>query len=195
MNQNYLDFEQSIADLDAKIEALRYASKDSDINIVEEINRLQTKSKKLTESIFSSLTSWQVAQVARHPQRPYTIDYIERIFTDFEELHGDRSYADDHSIVGGLARLNDRTVMIIGHQKGRDTRAKIRRNFGMPRPEGYRKSMRLMQMAERFEVPIITMIDTPRAYPGVGGIYLPAFWLVQYRSLCRVCICRGHRLG
>jgi acetyl-CoA carboxylase carboxyl transferase subunit alpha len=169
MNQNYLDFEQSIADLDAKIEALRYASKDSDINIVEEINRLQTKSKKLTESIFSSLTSWQVAQVARHPQRPYTIDYIERIFTDFEELHGDRTYADDHAIVGGLARLNDRTVMIIGHQKGRDTRAKIRRNFGMPRPEGYRKAMRLMQMAERFEVPIITMIDTPGAYPGVGA--------------------------
>jgi len=169
MNQNYLDFEQSIADLDAKIEALRYASKDSDINIVEEINRLQTKSKKLTESIFSSLTSWQVAQVARHPQRPYTNDYIERIFTDFEELHGDRTYADDHAIVGGLARLNDRTVMIIGHQKGRDTRAKIRRNFGMPRPEGYRKAMRLMQMAERFEVPIITMIDTPGAYPGVGA--------------------------
>lgn len=169
MNQNYLDFEQSIADLDAKIEALRYASKDSDINIVEEINRLQTKSKKLTESIFSSLTSWQVAQVARHPQRPYTINYIERIFTDFEELHGDRTYADDHAIVGGLARLNDRTVMIIGHQKGRDTRAKIRRNFGMPRPEGYRKAMRLMQMAERFEVPIITMIDTPGAYPGVGA--------------------------
>lgn len=169
MNQNYLDFEQSIADLDAKIEALRYASKDSDINIVEEINRLQTKSKKLTESIFSSLTSWQVAQVARHPQRPYTNDYIERIFTDFEELHGDRTYADDHAIVGGLARLNDRTVMVIGHQKGRDTRAKIRRNFGMPRPEGYRKAMRLMQMAERFEVPIITMIDTPGAYPGVGA--------------------------
>ncbi|GMQ91136.1 MAG: acetyl-CoA carboxylase carboxyl transferase subunit alpha [Gammaproteobacteria bacterium] len=169
MNQNYLDFEQSIADLDAKIEALRYASKDSDINIVEEINRLQTKSRKLTESIFSSLTSWQVAQVARHPQRPYTNDYIERIFTDFEELHGDRTYADDHAIVGGLARLNDRTVMVIGHQKGRDTRAKIRRNFGMPRPEGYRKAMRLMQTAERFEVPIITMIDTPGAYPGVGA--------------------------
>jgi acetyl-CoA carboxylase carboxyl transferase subunit alpha len=169
MNQNYLDFEQSIADLDAKIEALRYASKDSDINIVEEISRLQTKSRKLTESIFSSLTSWQVAQVARHPQRPYTNDYIERIFTDFQELHGDRTYADDHAIVGGLARLNDRTVMVIGHQKGRDTRAKIRRNFGMPRPEGYRKAMRLMQTAERFEVPIITMIDTPGAYPGVGA--------------------------
>ncbi len=169
MIQNYLDFEQSIADLDAKIEALRYASKDSDINIVEEISRLQAKSKKLTESIFTSLTSWQISQVARHPQRPYTLDYIDLIFTDFEELHGDRSYADDSSIVGGLGRLDGDSVMIIGHQKGRDTREKIRRNFGMPRPEGYRKALRFMNIAERFGIPVITLIDTPGAYPGVGA--------------------------
>lgn len=169
MIQNYLDFEQSIADLDAKIEALRYASKDSDINIVEEISRLQAKSKKLTESIFTSLTPWQISQVARHPQRPYTLDYVDIIFTDFEELHGDRSYADDSSIVGGLGRLDGDSVMIIGHQKGRDTREKIRRNFGMPRPEGYRKALRFMNIAERFGIPVITLIDTPGAYPGVGA--------------------------
>jgi len=169
MNQNYLEFEQSIADLEAKIEALRYASKDSDLNINEEIRRLEAKSRKLTESIFTSLSPWQISQLARHPLRPYTLDYVSRLFTDFEELHGDRSYADDPSIVGGIARLDDRPVMVIGHQKGRDTREKVRRNFGMPRPEGYRKALRLMRLAERFRLPVITFIDTPGAYPGVGA--------------------------
>ncbi len=169
MNQNYLEFEQSIADLEAKIEALRFASRDSDVNISEEIRRLEAKSRKLTESIFTSLSPWQISQLARHPLRPYTLDYIPRLFTDFEELHGDRAYSDDPSIVGGVARLDDRPVLIIGHQKGRDTREKVRRNFGMPRPEGYRKAMRLMQLAERFRLPVITFIDTPGAYPGVGA--------------------------
>ncbi len=169
MNQNYLEFEQSIADLEAKIEALRYAGKDSDVNINEEIKRLRAKSQKLTETIFTSLTPWQVSQLARHPLRPYTLDYVERIFTDFQELHGDRAFADDPAIVGGVARLEDRPVIIIGHQKGRDTREKLRRNFGMPRPEGYRKALRLMRMAERFRLPVITLIDTPGAYPGVGA--------------------------
>ena len=169
MNQNYLDFEQSIADLEAKIEALRYASKDSDININEEIKRLRKKSRKLTESIFSSLTPWQISQLARHPMRPYTLDYVARVFTDFSELHGDRVYSDDAAIVGGLARLQGRAVVVIGHQKGRDTREKIRRNFGMPRPEGYRKALRLMKLAERFRIPVVTLIDTPGAYPGVGA--------------------------
>jgi acetyl-CoA carboxylase carboxyl transferase subunit alpha len=169
MNQNYLEFEQSIADLEAKIEALRYAGKDSDLNINEEIRRLEAKSRKLTESIFTALTPWQISQLARHPLRPYTLDYIPRLFTDFEELHGDRAYADDPSIVGGIARLDDRPVIVIGHQKGRDTREKVRRNFGMPRPEGYRKALRLMRMAERFRLPVITFIDTPGAYPGVGA--------------------------
>ncbi len=169
MNQNYLEFEQSIADLEAKIEALRYAGKDSDVNINEEIKRLRAKSQKLTETIFTSLTPWQVSQLARHPLRPYTLDYVERIFTDFQELHGDRAFADDPAIVGGVARLEDRPVIIIGHQKGRDTREKLWRNFGMPRPEGYRKALRLMRMAERFRLPVITLIDTPGAYPGVGA--------------------------
>lgn len=169
MINNYLDFEQSIAELEAKIEALRFASKDSDININEEIKRLKAKSKKLTESIFSSLTSWQISQLARHPQRPYSLDYIDRIFTDYQELHGDRLFSDDAAIVGGLARLDDRPVVLIGHQKGRDTREKVERNFGMPRPEGYRKALRLMQIAERFHLPVITLIDTPGAYPGVGA--------------------------
>ncbi|HEX9626054.1 MAG TPA: acetyl-CoA carboxylase carboxyltransferase subunit alpha [Acidiferrobacterales bacterium] len=169
MNPNYLDFEQSIADLEAKIEALRYADKSSELDINEEINRLRAKSRKLTESIFTSLTPWQISQLARHPQRPYTLDYIERIFTDFEELHGDRAFADDPAIVAGLARLDDRPVMVIGQQKGRDTREKVRRNFGMPRPEGYRKAMRLMKTAERFGLPVLTFIDTPGAYPGVGA--------------------------
>ncbi len=169
MNQNYLDFEQSIADLEAKIEALRYANKDNELNINEEISRLRAKSRKLMETIFTSLTPWQIAQLARHPQRPYALDYIERIFTDFEELHGDRAFADDPAIVGGLARLEGRPVVIIGHQKGRDTREKVRRNFGMPRPEGYRKAMRLMKLAERFRLPVLTFIDTPGAYPGVGA--------------------------
>ena len=169
MNHNYLDFEQSIAELEAKIEALRNAGQDNDINIHEEVARLRLKSRKLTESIFTSLTPWQVSQLARHPLRPYTLDYLKRIFTDFEELHGDRGFADDPAIVGGVARLDERPVMVIGHQKGRDTREKVRRNFGMPRPEGYRKALRLMRMAERFRLPLITFIDTPGAYPGVGA--------------------------
>jgi acetyl-CoA carboxylase carboxyl transferase subunit alpha len=169
MNQNYLDFEQSIADLEAKIEALRMTSKGSDLNINEEIGRLQAKSRKLTESIFTSLTPWQISQLARHPLRPYTLDYIPQLFTDFQELRGDRAFADDAAIVGGVARLEDRSVVVIGHQKGRDTREKVRRNFGMPRPEGYRKSLRLMRLAERFRLPLVTFIDTPGAYPGVGA--------------------------
>ena len=169
MISNYLDFEQSIAELEAKIEALRFASKDSDININEEIKRLKAKSNKLTESIFSSLGSWQISQLARHPQRPYSLDYIDRIFADYQELHGDRLFGDDAAMVGGLARLDDRPVVVIGHQKGRDTREKVERNFGMPRPEGYRKALRLMQIAERFRLPVITLIDTPGAYPGVGA--------------------------
>jgi acetyl-CoA carboxylase carboxyl transferase subunit alpha len=169
MNLNFLDFEQPIAELEAKIEELRYVGDDAEINISDEIGRLQAKSKSLTETIFASLSPWQISQLARHPQRPYTLDYIEQIFTDFEELHGDRAYADDPSIVGGLARLDGRPVMVIGQQKGRDTKEKVRRNFGMPRPEGYRKALRLMEMAERFSLPILTFIDTPGAYPGVGA--------------------------
>ena len=169
MNQNYLDFEQSIADLEAKIEALRYADSGGALNINDEINKLRAKSRKLTESIFHSLTPWQISQLARHPLRPYTLDYLERVFTDFEELRGDRAFADDPAIVGGLARLDGRPVVVIGHQKGRDTREKVQRNFGMPRPEGYRKALRLMRLAERFRLPLITLIDTPGAYPGVGA--------------------------
>jgi acetyl-CoA carboxylase carboxyl transferase subunit alpha len=169
MNPNYLDFEQSIADLEAKIEALRTTGSDRDLNLSEEINRLRAKSRKLTESIFTSLSPWQISQLARHPLRPYTLDYLSRIFTDFEELHGDRAFADDPAIVAGVARLEERPVMVIGHQKGRDTREKLKRNFGMPRPEGYRKAMRLMKMAERFKLPVLTFIDTPGAYPGVGA--------------------------
>jgi len=169
MNQNYLDFEQSIADLEAKIEALRAAGSDRDLNLGDEINRLRAKSRKLTESIFTNLTPWQISQLARHPLRPYTLDYLGRVFTDFEELHGDRAFADDPAIVAGLARLEGRPVMVIGHQKGRDTREKLKRNFGMPRPEGYRKAMRLMKTAERFRIPVLTFIDTPGAYPGVGA--------------------------
>lgn len=169
MNQNYLDFEQSIADLEAKIEALRYASGGKDLNINDEIHRLQAKSRKLTESIFHSLTPWQISQLARHPLRPYTLDYVGAMFTEFQELRGDRAFSDDPAIVGGLARLDDQPVVVIGHQKGRDTKEKVRRNFGMPRPEGYRKAMRLMRVAERFRLPIVTFIDTPGAYPGVGA--------------------------
>lgn len=169
MNQNYLDFEQSITDLEAKIEALRHSSKDGALNINDEIGKLQAKSRRLTESIFTSLSSWQISQLARHPLRPYTLDYIPRVFSDFQELHGDRAFADDAAIVGGMARLEDRPVVVIGHQKGRDTREKVRRNFGMPRPEGYRKALRLMHLAERFRLPLITFIDTPGAYPGVGA--------------------------
>jgi acetyl-CoA carboxylase carboxyl transferase subunit alpha len=169
MNLNFLDFEQPIAELEAKIEELKLIGDDNEINISDEIARLEAKSKALTESIFSSLSAWQIAQLARHPRRPYTLDYIDAFFTDFEELHGDRTFADDAAIVGGLARLEGRPVMIIGHQKGRDTHEKVHRNFGMPRPEGYRKAMRLMEMAERFRLPILTFIDTPGAYPGVGA--------------------------
>ncbi|HGG60082.1 MAG TPA: acetyl-CoA carboxylase carboxyltransferase subunit alpha [Gammaproteobacteria bacterium] len=169
MNPDYLDFEQPIAELEAKINELRYLGDDSGVNIIDEVTRLQEKCKTLTEQIFSKLTPWQVSQLARHPRRPYTLDYIEHIFTDFHELHGDRAFADDSAIVGGLARLNGQSVMIIGHQKGRDTTEKVRRNFGMPRPEGYRKALRLMEMAERFRLPILTFIDTPGAYPGVGA--------------------------
>ncbi|WP_091640394.1 acetyl-CoA carboxylase carboxyl transferase subunit alpha [Aquisalimonas asiatica] len=169
MNLNFLDFERPIAELEAKIDELRYVGDDNDLNISEEIRRLQEKSVSLTEQIFSNLSSWQIAQLARHPQRPYTLDYIEHLFTDFEELHGDRAFADDPAIVGGIGRLDGRPVMVIGHQKGRDTKEKVHRNFGMPRPEGYRKALRLMEMAERFDLPLLTFIDTPGAYPGVGA--------------------------
>jgi acetyl-CoA carboxylase carboxyl transferase subunit alpha len=169
MNPNFLDFEQPIAELEAKIEQLRYASDDAELNINEEITKLQEKARAQTENIFSKLRPWQISQLARHPQRPYALDYIKRMFTDFEELHGDRAFADDAAIVGGIARLDGRPVMVIGQQKGRDTKEKIRRNFGMPRPEGYRKALRLMEMAERFKLPIVTLIDTPGAYPGIDA--------------------------
>jgi len=169
MNLNFLEFEQPIAELEAKIEELRLVGDDNEINIQDEIDRLQSKSRSLTESIFSNLSPWQISQLSRHPQRPYTLDYLKHIFTDFVELHGDRAFADDNAIVGGVARLEGRSVMVIGHQKGRDTKEKIQRNFGMPRPEGYRKALRLMKMAERFRMPVLTFIDTPGAYPGVGA--------------------------
>ena len=169
MKTSFLDFEQPIADLETKIEELRFVQDDSAVDISEEIARLQKKSQALTKDIYAKLTPWQMAQVARHPQRPFTLDYINALFTDFEELHGDRSYADDLSIVGGLARFNGQSVMVIGQQKGRDTKEKILRNFGMPRPEGYRKAMRLMRLAEKFAIPVLTFIDTPGAYPGIGA--------------------------
>ncbi len=169
MDLNFLEFERPIAELEAKIRELRFVGDDAEININEEIGKLQEKSRSLTESIFAKLDPWQVSQLARHPQRPYTLDYIERIFTDFEELHGDRTFADDRAIVGGVARLDGRPVMVIGQQKGRDTKEKLVRNFGMPRPEGYRKALRLMQMAERFRMPVLTFIDTPGAYPGIDA--------------------------
>jgi len=169
MNLDFLEFEQPIAELQAKIEELRLVGNDNEINIQEEIERLEGKSRSLTESIFANLTPWQISQLARHPLRPYTLDYVARIVDDFEELHGDRAFADDKAIVGGLGRIGGRPVMLIGHQKGRDTKEKISRNFGMPRPEGYRKALRLMHMAERFGLPILTFIDTPGAYPGVGA--------------------------
>lgn len=166
---NFLEFEQPIAELDAKIKELRYVGDDSEININEEIIRLQKRSDELTASIFSSLSTWQYSQVARHPQRPYTLDYIERIFSDFEELHGDRSFADDPALVCGIGRLEGVPVAIIGHQKGRDTNDRIYRNYGMARPEGYRKALRIMKLAERFKLPVLTFIDTPGAYPGIGA--------------------------
>lgn len=169
MKTTFLDFEQPIAELEAKIEELRFVQDDSALDISEEISRLQKKSHAQTKDIYSKLNAWQIAQVARHPQRPYTLDYINGLFSGFEELHGDRAYADDPAIVGGLARFNEQTVMVIGHQKGRDTKEKIYRNFGMPKPEGYRKALRLMKLAEKFGVPVFTFIDTPGAYPGVGA--------------------------
>lgn len=169
MNPNYLDFEQPIAELEAKIEELRLVSSDAELNITEEIANLQDKCKSLTESIFSKLTPWQVSQLSRHPRRPYTLDYISLLFTEFDEMHGDRHYADDAAIVGGVARFEGKPVMVIGHQKGREIEEKVRRNFGMPKPEGYRKACRLMETAERFKMPILTFIDTPGAYPGIGA--------------------------
>ncbi len=169
MNPNYLDFEQPIAELEAKIEELRYVGDDTEINIGDEISKLEEKSRTLTKTIFNKLDAWQTSKVARHPMRPYTLDYIDRIFTDFQELHGDRAFADDAALVGGLARLEGMPVMVLGQQKGRDTKENILRNFGMPKPEGYRKALRLMKLAERFRIPIITFIDTPGAYPGIGA--------------------------
>ncbi|SNR99718.1 acetyl-CoA carboxylase carboxyltransferase subunit alpha [Methylobacillus rhizosphaerae] len=166
---SFLDFEQPIAELEAKIEELRYVQDDSALDISEEIERLQQKNMTLTKDIYAKLTAWQISQVARHPQRPYTLDYIRGIFTDFEELHGDRAFADDPAIVGGIARFEGQPVMVIGHQKGRDVKERQYRNFGMPRPEGYRKALRLYRLAEKFRMPIITLIDTPGAYPGIGA--------------------------
>jgi acetyl-CoA carboxylase carboxyl transferase subunit alpha len=169
MKTTFLEFEQPIAELEGKIEELRYVQDDSAVDISEEISRLQKKSGTLTKEIYGKLSAWQISQVARHPQRPYALDYFQGMFTDIEELHGDRSFAEDPSIVGGLARFGSQTVMLIGHQKGRDTKDKLYRNFGMPKPEGYRKAMRLMKLAEKFGVPVLTFVDTPGAYPGVGA--------------------------
>jgi acetyl-CoA carboxylase carboxyl transferase subunit alpha len=169
MKTTFLDFEQPISELEAKIEELRYVQDDSAVDISEEISRLQKKSSTLTRDIYGKLSAWQISQVARHPQRPYSLDYFQNLFTDFEELQGDRVFAEDPSIVGGLARFGSQTVMVIGHQKGRDTKDKLYRNFGMPKPEGYRKALRLMKLAEKFNLPVMTFIDTPGAYPGVGA--------------------------
>lgn len=169
MDLNFLDFEQPIAELEAKIDELRFVGDDSEVNISEEIERLKSKSDSLTRSIFSNLSPWQVAQLARHPQRPHTLDYIAKISPDFQELHGDRMFSDDPAIVGGLGRLDGISVVIIGHQKGRNTKSRVRRNYGMPKPEGYRKALRLMVLAEKFQLPVVTLIDTPGAYPGVGA--------------------------
>ncbi|HEV2614628.1 MAG TPA: acetyl-CoA carboxylase carboxyltransferase subunit alpha [Gammaproteobacteria bacterium] len=169
MNLNYLDFEQPIAELESKIEELRMVTSDGGVNISEEIKKLKLKNHELTKKIFADLSDWQVVKLARHPQRPHTPDYIEHIFTDFEELHGDRHFSDDEAIIGGMARLNDQAVMIIGHQKGRNTKDNLRCNFGMPRPEGYRKALRLMKLAEKFSLPVITFINTPGAYPGIDA--------------------------
>jgi len=169
MKQTFLDFEKPIEELDARIEELRFAQKDSALDISEDIAKLTRKSQRLTRDIYAKLTAWQISQVARHLQRPYTLDYINGLFTGFEELHGDRNYSDDPAIVGGMARFNEQNVMVIGHQKGRDTKERTMRNFGMPRPEGYRKALRLMKLAEKFRLPVFTFIDTPGAYPGVGA--------------------------
>ncbi len=169
MDPNYLEFEQPIAELEAKIRELRLVGDDNELNINEEIQRLKDKSSRLTEKIYSKLTPWQISQVARHPLRPYTLDYIEHIFTEFDEFHGDRLFADDQALVGGLAKLDDRPVMVLGHQKGRGTKEKVRHNFGMPRPEGYRKAYRLIQLAEQYKLPVLSFIDTPGAYPGMDS--------------------------
>jgi len=169
MNPNYLDFEQPIAELEAKIEELRMVGTDADLNLGDEIARLQQKSAALTEKIYSDLSPWDIVRVARHPLRPYTLDYISELFTEFDELHGDRRFGDDKAIIGGMARLNGKPVMVIGQEKGRSVKDKVYRNFGMPKPEGYRKALRLMEMAERFHMPIITLIDTPGAYPGIDS--------------------------
>ena len=169
MKTTFLDFEQPIADLESKIEELRFVQDDSAVDISEEISRLEVKRLALTKEVYSKLTPWQIAQVARHANRPYTLDYVEHIFTDFTELHGDRAFADDQAIIGGIARFNGRSCMVIGHQKGRDTKEKIARNFGMPRPEGYRKALRLMKLAEKFGMPVFTFVDTPGAYPGIDA--------------------------
>ncbi len=169
MDLKFLDFEQPIAELEAKIDELRFVGDDSEININEEVSRLKVKSETLTKNIFAKLSAWQIAQIARHPMRPYTADYLSLIAPDFQELHGDRMFADDPAIIGGIGRLDGRPVMFIGHQKGRDTKERVRRNYGMPKPEGYRKAQRLMKMAEKFSIPIVTLIDTPGAYPGVGA--------------------------
>jgi|TARA_B100000929_G_C15470987_1_gene407859 acetyl-CoA carboxylase carboxyl transferase subunit alpha len=169
MDPNYLEFEQPIAELEAKIRELRLVGVDNELNINEEIQRLKDKSSRLTEKIYSKLTPWQISQVARHPLRPYTLDYIEHIFTEFDEFHGDRLFADDQALVGGLAKLDDRPVMVLGHQKGRGTKEKVRHNFGMPRPEGYRKAYRLIQLAEQYKLPVLSFIDTPGAYPGMDS--------------------------
>ncbi len=169
MNPDYLDFEQPIADLDSKIDELKHLSTESGINIAEEVARLQTKSKSLTEKIFSDLSTWQKAQLARHPKRPYTLDYVARLIDGFDELHGDRLFGDDQALVGGLGEFRGRPVVVIGHEKGRNVKEKVARNFGMPRPEGYRKGQRLMQLAERFSMPVLTFIDTPGAYPGIDA--------------------------
>ncbi len=169
MKTTFLEFEQPIAELESKIEELRFVQDDSAVDISQEIGRLEKKSQTLAKDIYSNLNAWQIAQVARHPQRPYTLDYLELLFTDFVELHGDRAYSDDRALVGGMARFDGKPVMVIGHQKGRDTKEKILRNFGMPRPEGYRKALRLMRLAEKFSLPLFTFIDTPGAYPGIGA--------------------------
>jgi acetyl-CoA carboxylase carboxyl transferase subunit alpha len=169
MKTTFLDFEQPIADLEAKIDELRAMQDDASVDISDEIGRLEQKSEQLTKELYAKLSPWQISQLARHPQRPYTLDYLSLIFTDFEELHGDRAFADDHAIVGGLARFNGQPVVVIGHQKGRDTKEKIFRNFGMPRPEGYRKALRLMKLAEKFGLPVLTFVDTPGAYPGIDA--------------------------
>jgi len=169
VKKHFLEFEQPIAELETKIDELRYVQSESAVDISEEIDRLSKKSQQLTKDIYSSLTPWQVTQIARHPQRPYTLDYVNEIFTDFHELHGDRSFADDQSIVGGLARFNGQACMVIGHQKGRDTKERALRNFGMSRPEGYRKALRLLRLAEKFGLPVFTFVDTPGAYPGIGA--------------------------